>query len=550
MTTFPSPHADVVFRGGPIMTMDSARSRNREVAVRDGRIIAVGRGVEPMIGPDTQVVNLEGRLLIPGFQDAHVHPIAAGLERMRCDLTAVRDADATLAAIRRYADANPTLEWISGGGWSLEAFAGGMPTAAMIDAVLPDRPMYLPNRDHHGAWVNSRALEVAGIDGRTPDPVGGRIERDEHGAPTGMLQESAMDLVGSLVPEPSLDEMMQALALSQNYLHSLGITAWQDAIVGPGGPVPDCTEAYARAAATGLLTARVVAALWWDRERGAEQIDEFVELRSRLHSDRLRASTVKLMLDGVAESQTAAMLEPYVSSCACSGPQRGTTFIDPSELAKYVTTLDALDFQCHFHALGDRAVRHALDAIEVARTNNGFRDTRPHLAHLQIVDPADLPRFRALSATANIQPLWAAHEPQMDILTIPFLGAERARLQYPFGDLLRNGTTLAAGSDWPVSSADPLEGIHVAVNRRLPGSGGTDAVFLPEQRIDLTTALAAYTAGSAYVNHLDDTGCIRVGNRADLVVLDGDPFDHPADEIAATRVAQTFVDGECVYRAP
>lgn len=540
-------NADIVFRGGPVVTMDSARSRVRDVAVGDGRIVAVGREAEALVGPATEIVDLRGRPLLPGFQDAHIHPVAAGLERMRCDLTGVRDAAATVAAIRDYADAHPEQEWITGAGWSMEAFDGGTPTAALIDAVLPDRPMYLPNRDHHGAWVNSRALELAGIDRHTPDPVGGRIERDEHGSPTGMLQESAMDLVGALVPQPTVDEMVEALALAQRHLHALGITAWQDAIVGPGGPVPDSTEAYRRAAATGVLTARVVAALWWDRERGAEQLDDLVELRSRLQCDLVRASTVKLMLDGVAESRTAAMLEPYVDACSCSGPQRGTTFIDPSELAKYVTALDALDFQCHFHALGDRAVRHALDAVEVARSNNGYRDTRPHLAHIQIVDPADVPRFRALDATANMQPLWAAHEPQMDVLTIPFLGEQRARHQYPFGDLLRSGTTLAAGSDWPVSSADPLQGVHVAVNRRLPGSNSP--VFLPEQRLDLMSALAAYTAGSAHVNHLDDTGSIRVGNHADLVVLDRDPFDGPSDEIGSTGVELTFVGGRCVYRA-
>jgi predicted amidohydrolase YtcJ len=544
-------YADLVFRGGPVLAIDPARSRARAVAVANGRIVAVGGDddLDGLIGPTTDVVELQGRLLIPGFQDAHVHPVAAGLERLQCDLTGIRDAAATVAAIRSYADANPTAEWISGGGWSMEAFDGGTPTAELIDGVIPDRPMYLPNRDHHGAWVNSRALALAGIDRDTPDPTGGRIERDAAGNPTGMLQESAMDLVGVLVPKPTADDMVAALLLAQDHLHSLGITAWQDAIVGPGAPVPDCSEAYARTAADGRLTARVAAALWWDRTRGAEQIDDLVELRTRLGTDRLRASTVKLMLDGVAESQTAAMLEPYLDSCGCAGPYRGTTFIEPSDLAKYVALLDALDFQCHFHALGDRAVRHALDAIEVARASNGFRDTRPHLAHIQVVDPADLPRFRRLAATANMQPLWAAHEPQMDVLTIPFLGERRARHQYPFGDLLRTGVTLAAGSDWPVSSADPIEGIHVAVNRRLPGRGADDPVFLPEQRIDLMSAIAAYTAGSAYVNHFDDTGSIRVGNHADLVVLDRDPFDHAADEIADTHVDQTFVGGVSVYRA-
>ncbi|MGV9713635.1 amidohydrolase [Gordonia sp. NPDC003424] len=527
--------------------MDAARSRTTGVAVRGGRIIAVGADVTDLIGPNTETVDLRGRLLIPGFQDAHAHPVAAGLELAQCNLTDARDAASTFETIASYAATHPDVEWITGAGWSLEAFPGGMPTAAMADRIVADRPMFLPNRDHHGAWVNSRALELAGIDRHTPDPDGGRIERDANGDPTGMLQEAAMDLVADLLPEPDTDEMIDALLLAQRHLHSLGVTAWQDAMIGPGATVPDSSRAYATVAADGRLTARVRASQWWDRTRGAEQIDEMIARRAELRIGRFCADTVKLMVDGIAESQTAAMLEPYLTPCGCQGAHRGTTFIDPSELAKYVTELDAVGFQTHFHALGDRAVRDALDAVEMARSVNGFRDTRPHLAHIQIVDPADIPRFRALCATANMQPLWAAHEPQMDELTIPALGDERARQQYPFGDLLRSGATLAAGSDWPVSSADPLDGIHVAVNRRAPGQAD-GPVFLPEQRLDLTTALAAYTAGSAAVNHLDETGSIRAGMLADLVVLDRDPFDHPADEIADTTVLATYVDGVCVHR--
>jgi predicted amidohydrolase YtcJ len=254
------------------------------------------------------------------------------------------------------------------------------------------------------------------------------------------------------------------------------------------------------------------------------------------------------MLDGVAETGTAALLDPYLDACGCATANRGTSFVDAERLPSYVTALDALGFQCHFHALGDRAVRDALDAVEAARKANGPSDTRPHLAHLQIVHPDDVPRFAQLGATANIQPLWAAHEPQMDELTIPFLGPERATRQYPFGALLRAGATLAAGSDWPVSSPDPMRGVHVAVNRVSPGGSGP--VFLPAERIGLTAALTAYTAGSAYVNHLDDTGVVRAGALADLVVLDRDPYAGPPEEIGATGVALTYVGGEHVYAAP
>ncbi|MPY62612.1 amidohydrolase [Streptomyces spongiae] len=543
--------ADLVLTGGPVHTVDAARSRATAVAVRGGRIAAVGHDeVHALIGPDTEVVDLAGKLLLPGFQDAHVHPQGAGLELGLCHLADTVDPAEYLRRVREYADENPDAEWITGGGWSLEAFPGGAPTAAALDAVVPDRPVFLPNRDHHGAWVNTRALERAGIDARTPDPADGRIERDADGNPTGMLQEGAVHLVGRLAPDPTPEEQLAGLLRAQAVLHSHGVTAWQDAIVGAYANMTDPAPTYQRALDQGLLTARVVGALWWDRERGAEQIPELVARREELSRGRFRAGTVKIMQDGIAENHTAAMLEPYLTGCGCASGTSGISFVDPGDLKKYVTELDGLGFQIHFHALGDRAVREALDAVEAARSGGGHRDTRHHLAHLQVVHPHDIPRFRALGATANLQMLWAAHEPQMDELTLPFLGSERGARQYPFGDLLRAGATLAAGSDWPVSSPDPLQAIHVAVNRVSPDAPEGTPEFLPGQRLDLGAAIAAYTAGSAYVNHLDAlTGSISVGKAADLVVLDRDPFTGPPEEIAATRVLETFVEGVRVHAA-
>ncbi|WP_405665773.1 amidohydrolase [Streptomyces sp. NBC_00055] len=538
--------ADLVLTGGPVLTMDPARSRATTVAVTGDRITAVGHDeVRELIGPRTQVVDLSGRLLVPGFQDAHIHPVTAGLELAQCNLTASRTAADTLAAVRGYADSHPNQEWITGGGWSMEAFDGGSPTRDRLDTVVPDRPVFLVNRDHHGAWVNTRALTLAGITRDTPDPADGRIERDDRGEPTGLLQEGAMDLVARHTPRSTTADRLAALLLAQRLLHSYGITAWQDAIVGVYGSMDDASDAYLTAARDGSLTARVVGALWWDRERGSEQIPELVARRRELTGGRFRAGSVKIMQDGVAETGTAALLTPYLDACGCATANSGTSFVDPVELRRYVTELDALGFQTHFHALGDRAVREALDAVEAARTVNGRTDNRPHLAHLQIVHPDDIPRFRELGATANIQPLWAAHEPQMDELTIPFLGDERAALQYPFGALLRSGATVAAGSDWPVSSAEALHGIHTAVNRIAPDGDGP--VFLPGERIGLTAAIAAYTAGSAHVNHLDDTGSIRAGALADLVVLDRDVYAGPPEEIGATRVLQTYVGGRRVH---
>ncbi|MFJ5833501.1 amidohydrolase [Streptomyces sp. NPDC093089] len=539
--------ADLVFTRGPVFTADPARTRATSLAVVGDRITAVGHDeVRDLIGPGTEVVDLTGKLLLPGFQDAHIHAVGGGKELAECDLTGTVGVAEYLERIREYADAHPEQDWITGGGWSMESFDGGLPTRQLLDSVVPDRPVLLSNRDHHGAWANSRALELAGLTADTPDPADGRIEREADGTPGGTLQEGAIGLVGRFVPPATHEDRLAGLLRAQELLHSLGITAWQDALLGSFSGMTDPSDAYMTAAQDGSLTARVTGALWWDRERGAEQIPELVARREKLSAGRFRAGSVKIMQDGIAENFTAAMISPYLDGCGCATGNSGLSFVDPEALRGYVTELDALDFQVHFHALGDRGVREALNALEAAVAANGHRGNRHHLAHLQVVHPEDLPRFARLGAIANIQPLWAAHEPQMDELTIPFLGPERAAWQYPFGDLVRAGATLAAGSDWPVSSPNPIEGIHVAVNRRDP-EATDDRVFYAEQRLDLTTALAAYTAGTAHVNRLDDTGSLRAGHLADLVVLDRDILTGPPEEIAEARVERTYVGGELVY---
>ena len=358
-----------------------------------------------------------------------------------------------------------------------------------------------------------------------------------------------MSLVNRHLPETSLETLTEALLLGQQYLHSHGVTAWQDAIVGSYGDAGDPGPAYLAAAASGKLTARVVGALWWDRTAGLEQIDSLVERRERYRGGRFAATSIKIMQDGVAENFTAAMLEPYCDGHGHPTDNSGISFVPPELLNEAAPRLDALGFQLHFHAIGDRAVRECLDAVQHAIAANGRNDRRHHIAHLQVVHPDDIARFRELGVVANMQSLWAALEPQMVELTLPFLGSPRDAWQYPFGDLLRSGAVLAAGSDWSVSTPDPLAAIHVAVNRMAaPGhEEGDYEAFLPEQAIDLATSLTAYTAGSAFVNHLDDTGTIAAGKLADLVVLDRDPFAAPPSEIGATRVLQTFVEGERVY---
>ena len=541
--------ADTLFVNGSVFTAGMASSRPGAVAVRAGRVVAVGdeADVVALRGPRTEVVDLAGGLLLPGFQDAHVHPVGAGVDMLQCDLHGCESVAAIRETVARYLATHPDVEWVTGGGWSMEHFPGGTPTRQLLDELVPDRPAFLPNRDGHGAWANTRALELAGVTASTPDPSDGRIEREPDGTPAGTLHEGAMHLVERLLPEVTREQQRAGLLAAQEHLFSLGITAWQDAAVGAMFGQPDLLPLYLSAAESGDLVGRVVGALWWDRARSSDQVDDLVERRGAGGVGRFRPTSIKIMLDGVAENFTAAMLEPYEDGCGHATANDGLDFVDPVGLREYVTRLDAAGFQVHFHALGDRAVRNALDAVAAARAANGPDGGAHHLAHLQVVHPDDVARFAGLGATANIQALWAAHEPQMDELTIPFLGERRAGWQYPFGDLLRAGASLAGGSDWPVSSADPLAGIHVAVNRRVPDAADDVAAFLPEQAIPLAVALTAYTAGSARTNGLADTGRLEAGVLADLAVLDRDPFAAPADEIAQASVVATFVEGERVF---
>jgi predicted amidohydrolase YtcJ len=544
---------DTLFVNGSVF--DGYRHRpGWSVGVQAGRIAAIGADLSDLRDSRTEVVDLAGGLLLPGFVDAHIHPVQGGLERSRCDLSPVYGRADTLQTIEAYAEAHPEVEWILGGGWHLHDYQGGAPLASDLDSVVSDRPALLVNADHHGAWANSLALELAGIDASTPDPSDGRIERGPDGSPTGTLHEGAMDLVGRLVPETTHREQVAALTEAQAYLHSLGVTGWQDAILGDYANLTDATPAYVELSLEGRLTARVVGALWWQRELGAEQIPGLVERREQFRLPRFDLSSVKIMQDGIAENFTAAMLDPYCSpsdptppprsgdGCGCRTANSGLSFVDPVELRSHVGALDAAGFQVHVHAIGDRAVREALDAFEGLDVE---RDLRHHIAHLQVVHPDDVARFARLGVAANMQALWAVHEPQMDEMTIPFLGPERSGWQYPFGDLARAGARLVAGSDWPVSSPDPLAAVQVAVNRHA-GDGEYEA-FLPEQALDLATALAAYTSGSAWVNHADETGRVEVGALADLAVLDRDLFARPVEEISQARVLATYVDGEMVY---
>lgn len=546
--------AEVVFIGGAVFTGSGDPLTGMAVAVEGGRISAIVPEAEAaaLIGSETQRIELNGALLSPGFQDAHVHPVGGGVELLQCNLTEARSAEEAIAAVAAYAEANPDEPWILGGGWSMEHYPGGTPTRQMLDVVVPDRPVFLMNRDHHGAWANTAAIRLAGIDASTPDPADGRIEREPDGAPAGTFHEGSTELFGAVRPDATPELVYRGLLRAQEELLSLGITGWQDAIVGrDNGVVPDGITAYLRAIDEGALKAHVVGAQWWDRGAGLEQIDEMVRLRDERRAsgeeDRFALGTVKMMVDGVAENFTASMLEPYRDAHGHDTRNHGIAFIDPEIMREAVARLDAAGMQVHFHALGDRAVRDALDAVGAAREANGPSDGRHHLAHLQIVAEADARRFAEVEAIANLQMLWAAHEEQLDTLTLPFMQDGAEARQYPFGDLVRGGARLAAGSDWPVSSADPLAAIAIGVTRVAPGYGAAP-LGGERQRLELATAFAAYTAGSAYVNHRDhDTGYVREGYLANLVVIEPNPFRLAPGELGRAEVASTWVEGERVY---
>ncbi|OIV36297.1 amidohydrolase [Mangrovactinospora gilvigrisea] len=540
----PEALAELAFVNGRVFTADAARSHADAAAVRGGRIAAVGAAaVRPLLGPRTRIVDLGGRLLLPGFVDAHVHPVLGGLERARLDLTPAADAADCLRRIAAHAAAHPELPWILGGGWSMNHFDAGLPTAAALDAAVPDRPAFLLNRDHHDGWANTRALDAAGIRHDTPDPAGGRIARD----PLGVLHEDATLLVADRAPGPTAAELLEALLDGQRYLHSVGVTGWHDAIVGPYLGYPDLLPVYLDAARGGLLTGRAGGALWWDRTRGTEQIAELTERRAaaeeaaRASGGRLRIRTVKIMQDGTCESRTAAMLAPYSGTA-----DLGHSHLAADALADAVTALDAAGFQLHVHAIGDRGVREALDAFAAARAANGPSPHRHHIAHVQVVHPDDVPRFRELDVAANIQALWAAEDGPMRALVRPLLGPERAAQQYPFEALRAGGAVLGAGSDWPVTTADPMQAVHVAVNRTPPGEPEAPPM-LPGQRLALGDALAAYTIGSTWLAHAEaETGSVEPGKAADLVMLDRDPFAAPPEEIHRARAVAAWVDGRPV----
>ncbi|MBW2540829.1 MAG: amidohydrolase [Deltaproteobacteria bacterium] len=538
--------ADVVLEGAAVYTVDAARTWAEAVAIRGEEIVYVGTnaGAARYVGPQTRVVKLAGKMLLPGFQDAHLHPLWAGIEQLHCMLYGLETEEAYVREVAKYAASHPEESWIRGAGWDMAVFPGGIPNRHALDAVVSDRPVFLSSQDGHTAWVNSKALEVAGITRETPDPPRGRIDRDKDGEPIGSLQESAIELVGKLVPPMSPEQARHGLKIAVKQLNALGVTSMLEASVPLGDAQGfDMLDVYRDVDRGGELTARTVLSLTWDPEKGDEQIQDFVRARREYSQGRVRAHTVKVFQDGVIEAKTAAVLEPYVGT----ENDTGMALVDPEDLKRIVTKIDSEGFQLHFHAIGDAAIRQVFDALEVARKKNGVRDSRHHLSHIELFHPDDIPRFRELGAVANFQPLWAIADSYIEELTLPLLPPETHRWIYPIGSVLRSGAVVAFGSDWSVSSANPLEEMEVAI-RRADWKKPEQAPFLPDERIDLRDAIAAFTINAAYVSFQEDrTGSIEPGKLADLVVLDRNLFEVDVNQISDAKVLLTLLGGKPVH---
>lgn len=542
------PNADLVIRRADVRTMDPSQPWAQAVAIRGGLVAAVGgdRDVDEWIGSHTTVIDAAGDTVLPGFHDAHIHPVMGMLDAARCDISSGRDLAEYLRLVAEYAQRVPEGP-IRGGGWTVEKLTGRVDLRLLLDGVTDGRPAYLVDDSQHTAWVNSAALRMAGIDRHTPDPPFGRIVRGADGEPTGQLNESAKALVRDRLPSPSTAELVNALSAVQARLFAAGITRWHDAIVTFGGAMP-LVDAYLRAEDEGSLKTTVSLALRWDLERGLEQIDELLEARAAVPTDGMvRLHTIKVLQDGVLETGTASLSRPY-ERVVGSGPGCGISMVEPPLLNEAVTRLDAHGFQVHVHAVGDRAATEALDAFEAARSRNGARDSRHQIAHLQLVRPVDIPRFARLGVVANVQPLWATREPGGEDLAVELVGMERAAWQYPFRSLQQTGAAMAIGSDWPVSTFEPLQIVHVGVNR--VGPGLTVQPLDGAERLGLDDILSHYTVGSAFADFAEEeTGSITPGKTADLVVLDRNIHALAASDLATAAARTTIVRGEVVHEA-
>jgi predicted amidohydrolase YtcJ len=548
------PAATLVLRGGRVYTADPAHGWAEAIAVRGDTIAAVGSNAEiaRWVGPGTRVVELAGRPVLPGFIDTHIHFLEGSLLLGQVKLDQARSLPEMLAIVKAYAEAHPDAPWIEGMGWNYSFVEGGrrLPTRQDLDAVVPDRPVYLQAYDAHTAWVNSKALEVAGLDRRAELHGFGEIVRDATGEPTGVLKErDAMALVHKAIPAPTHAEKLAALRRGLAEAARLGITSIHIAhgspTVEPSPPhAPDELDLYEELARAGELTVRVYMAMSVGKDTSDATLDRWVALAHRLRGPWVKAGAVKIVMDGVIESHTAGMLAPYSDDGSTSGSPAFTQ----AELDALVARLDRRGFQIFTHAIGDRSVRMVLDAYARVRAADPARPRRHRIEHIEVTTAEDVPRFAALGVIASMQPYHAS--PDLNGAWDRAVGPERIALAFAWRSLRDAGARVIYGSDWPVVTQDPLVGLHAAVTRE-DLSGKPAGGWIPAQRLTLEQAIRGYTSDAAYASFDEDNrGSLAPGKLADLVVLSQDLFAIDPRRIADVKVVMTVVGGETRYAAP
>ena len=545
-----SPPADLVLLHGMIHTEDAGRSVAQALAVRGNTIVAIGtdQAINALVGPNTRTVDLAGRVVLPGIIDAHTHPAQSSQDLGKCSL---EDKTLTPSEIKsrvamclkeRPGDPTQWFEVISVNP------SGLILSLADLDSMLLDRPMLFSGSDGHTVWANSAALNLAHIMAATKDPAGGHIERDASGKPTGTLRDNAADIAFAAKPTASPEHEAFLLNKALDSMRAIGITSVQDADVDD-----HLMRIYKRLYDTHRLKMRVRGSFHLQNlhEPATVLIDRATKFRTKwaIDPDFLRADAVKIFADGVIEypSQTAALLEPYLDAQGRPTHNRGPAYFEQDNLNKIVSAADAAGLTVHIHAIGDRAVRSALDAIADARHRNGVLDNRDQIAHLELIDPADFPRFKELKVIANFQLLWAMRDDYVDKATVKYIGPQRSRYLYPARSLRDAGALIVGGSDWGVSSFDAFEAMEHAITRTLRRG---QPPLLPEQSLTLQDMVDAYTINAAFaLKQESTTGSLEPGKRGDFIVLDRDIFAIEPYQLHDTRVRATFLDGREVYSA-
>jgi predicted amidohydrolase YtcJ len=531
-------YRDCIFVNGVVYTGGLNPSFEECLALRDGRIAYVGslNGMPDELGTQ-EIIDLRGRMIVPGFTDSHAHPVEGFQLTCDADLGSADSLETIVHEVRQCAASHPHRSWVMAGNVVL-ATLGPHLNRATLDTMVADRPLLLLGHDVHSGCLNSAALRAIGVTADTPDPDGGIYERDEHGHPTGVVHEAALYRLFRHLPQLGPDECALAMKKALHQAHRNGITGWFEAFVGQ-----QLVDGYVRARDSGELKANVSLGLLVSPGiELAGQIRKLVEWRHNHDGGRVRLHTAKIFIDGVVESRTAALLNNYADA-----DHHGGAHWDVAELREAVFAADAAGFDLHFHTVGDRAVRMALDVLDALQRERGPRDRRAQLAHVQMIDAADAPRFAQTGAIASIQTVWADVPREQHALFTQLVGAERMNRMYAFGDLHRSGAMLSGGSDWPVSTQNPFVAIETAIRRAAPGDT-RGAAFLPEQSVDLATMMQAYTHNSAFSLRFDDqAGYLAAGRPASLAILSDDPRDVEPARISKIETLMTLFEGEAVY---